>query len=401
MAKKFRPIRSLYPRSLALVIVILLVSCFGVALTLTTGAATYVAVSEAENGTLTTQATPVNDAAASGGKAVRFTAQTGGSQCTISAKLVNSCRPWLGAFANTNPSFASDIKSQILGHESLIGRQLDMPHTYHPAGSNTLSSTDIYFANRPNTILVTNWKPANDWGDAGGGNASVNAGIDQMANSIKSLGSKKIMLVLFHEPENDVSNEPSCPNISYKGNLGTPTEYRNMWANVQNRFDALGVTNVVWVMNYMGFSNWNCLIKPLWPGNDRVDWVAWDPYSPSNDKTWDEAVSEYYNYFANNSDSSHAFTSKPWMLGEFGIGHGSSGGRADQPHTYAFYDDAKASLAANRYPRLKAYLGFDTQGVHDTQIAYVTVTHEYDPVELQHYKAFAQDPRFTDSYYIN
>lgn len=355
---------------------------------------------QAENGALTTRATVINDTAASGGKSVRFTAPTG-SQCTISDKLVNSCRPWLGAFANKNISFASDSKSQTLGHESLIGRQLDIVHTFHTAGTNQLSSASVFFAKRPNTILNANWKPSGSWRDASGSNASVNAGIDQMAASVKALGTTKIMLTLFHEPENDVSSEPSCPNVSYKGSQGTPADYRAMWANVQNRFQAAGVTNVVWVMNYMGFSNWNCLIKPLWPGNSRVDWVAWDPYSPSNDKTWDEAVSDYYNFFSNNSDSTHAFTSKPWMLAEFGIGHGSSGGRADQPHTYAFYDDAKASLAANRYPRLKAYVNFDMQGVHDTQIAYVTVTHEYDPVELQHYKAFAQDPRFTDSYYNN
>jgi hypothetical protein len=387
-------------KRLSIGIVVVLVAITGLYFVQKSGAATYVTSAQAENGALTSRAIAVNDAAASGGKAVRFTAQAG-NQCTISDKLVNSCRPWLGAFANKNISFADDSKSQTLGHESLIGRQLDIVHTFHTAGTNQLSSASVFFAKRPNTILNANWKPSGSWRDASGSNASVNAGIDQMAASVKALGSTKILLTLFHEPENDVSSEPSCPNVSYKGSMGTPADYRAMWANVQNRFQAAGVTNVVWVMNYMGFSNWNCLIKPLWPGNSRVDWVAWDPYSPSNDKTWDEAVGDYYNFFSNNSDSTHAFTSKPWMLAEFGIGHGSSGGRADQPHTYKFYDDAKASLAANRYPRLKAYVNFDMQGVHDTQIAYVTVTHEYDPVELQHYKAFAQDPRFTDSFYNN
>ena len=396
-AHRFSPKR-LSPVAIRAVVVIAAVGLIGFCLMLTSLAATYATSFEAENGTLGSSATQVTATGTSGGKAVRFQASTGSTSCTVSSKLVNSCRPWLGAAVNDNVSFASDTKSQILGHESLIGRQLDIAHTYHTAGSNSLSATDTYFAKRPNTILVTNWKPSNDWGDAGGGNASVNAGIDQMANSIKSLGSTKIMLVLFHEPENDVSSEPSCPNVSYKGNLGTPTEYRNMWANVQNRFDAAGVTNVVWVMNYMGFTNWNCLIKPLWPGNSRVDWVAWDPYSPSNEKTWDEAISDYYNFLSSSSDSTHDFNSKPWLLGEFGIGHGNTT-TADQAHTYKFYDDAKASLAANRYPRLKGYLDFDVQGVHDTQIAYVTTTHVYDPVELQHYKAFAQDPRFTDAFY--
>lgn len=354
-------------------------------------AATSVASRETESGVLANGASLVSDSAASGGMAVRFAAATGGQECAISSKLVNSCRPWLGGFANSNASFASDTKSQILGHESLIGRQLDMPHTYHPVGSNTLSAADTYFATRPNTILVTNWKPANIWKDADGSNASINAGIDQMANSIKSLGTTKIMLVVFHEPENDVSSDPNCPDVSYKGSAGTPTDYRNMWANVRSRFDNAGVTNVVWAMNYMGFSAWNCLVKDLWPGNDKVDWVMWNPYSGSNAQTWDDAASIYYDWLTQNSDAQHDFLSKPWGLGEFGIGHGNTQ-VADQAHTYQFYDDIKASLVANRYPRIKAYLGFDTQGVHDTQIAYVTVTHEYDAVELQHYKNFAQDP---------
>ena len=50
-----------------------------------------------------------------------------------------------------------------------------------------------------------------------------------------------------------------------------------MWHNVRHRFDALGVTNVVWVMNYTGYVTGQCLTKDLWPGNDYVDWVMWDP----------------------------------------------------------------------------------------------------------------------------
>ena len=61
-----------------------------------------------------------------------------------------------------------------------------------------------------------------------------------------------------------------------------------MWHNVRARFDALGVTNVVWVMNYMGWKDWNCVVKDLWPGNDYVDWVMWDPY-PKN-ATWTSFV---------------------------------------------------------------------------------------------------------------
>jgi Carbohydrate binding domain len=59
------------------------------------------------------------------------------------------------------------------------------------------------------------------------------------------------------------------------------------------------------------------------------------------------------------------------------------------------YDDALASLRAGRFPRLKLYEPFDTIGVADTRISY-THTGVFDPVEQQHYNAFANDPRFSN-----
>ena len=64
------------------------------------------------------------------------------ASCTVSAKLVNSCRPWLGAFAYNYPQTAADAKSQLLYHEQRIGRQADVVHSYHPAGNNQLSSVE-------------------------------------------------------------------------------------------------------------------------------------------------------------------------------------------------------------------------------------------------------------------
>src|SRR6185312_8369287 len=106
------------------------------------------------------------------------------SICSVSTKLVNSCRPWVGGFANGYAQAASDAKSQLLYQEQRQGRQNDVVHTYHSLGSNTLSSVDTYFANRPNTILFTNWKPSSKWNTI----SSANGAIDSMANSIKALG---------------------------------------------------------------------------------------------------------------------------------------------------------------------------------------------------------------------
>ena len=88
------------------------------------------------------------------------------------------------------------------------------------------------------------------------------------------------MLTIYHEPEGNISagGSPSCPTQSFKGSSGSTADYVNMWHHIRDRFDALGVDNVVWVMNYMGYVTWHCVTKDMWPGNDYVDWVMWDPY---------------------------------------------------------------------------------------------------------------------------
>src|SRR5437763_2239390 len=121
--------------------------------------------------------------------------------CTVSPILVNSCRPWLGAAVANYPQVAADTQSQVLYHEQRINRQLDIVHTYHPVGTNHLSAADTNFATRPGTTLYANWKPTATWADI----ASHNAGIDEMAASVKALGDHRIFMTLWHEPENDVS----------------------------------------------------------------------------------------------------------------------------------------------------------------------------------------------------
>jgi hypothetical protein len=341
---------------------------------------------EPEAGTLNAPAAVVTPSGASGGSAVQFGST---NTCVVSSILVNSCGPWLGAAAYGNPGAASDIRSQLLYHEQLIGRQLSVVHLYNPVGTNQLSADAVYFANRANTYVYQNWKPTSQWANI----ASNNAGIDQMAASIKSLGSKKIFLTIFHEPENDVSagGDPNCPNTSYKGSAGTVAEYKNMWAYVENRFNSDGVTNVVWVMNYMGYQTWDCLVPDMWPGNNLVDWVTWDPYSTGDSSTYSNTVGRFYHLLESDNTTANNFTSKPWGLGEWGDCN-----TADQAHIYGFDDQAKAALDANTYPRLKLHMIYDDT-LNEPTLGCLTnysAANVQDPTEQNHYNLFANDNAF-------
>ncbi len=306
--------------------------------------------------------------------------------CTVSATLVNSCRPWLGAAVNDHPSGTTgSLKTEIANHEARIGRQLDVVHDYRTPGQ-TMSTDDVYYANRANTYLMLNWKPANPWVNADGGDATVNTQIDNMAQSIKALGSTKIFLSIYHEPENDVSSG-NCTTNAKGAAAGSPAQYVAMWHNVRARFNADGVTNVVWVMNYMGFSKWNCLVPQLWPGNSYVDWVLWDPYTPGGGANLNAAIGNLYTYLTNNSDTNHDYTSKPWGLNEWGASF------SNAAQTYQAYADAKADVDNNTFPKLKLWDVWDNLGF---KTDYNNAGGQ-DPAEQAAYNKFADDSQFVDS----
>ena len=317
--------------------------------------------------------------------------------CTVSAKLVNSCRPWLGAWANTYAGHTGGLVNQISDHENRLGRQVDWVHAYAEVGTNALSADMKTYATRANTTLLLAYKPGSPWSTAGGGNATVNAGIDSMANSIKSIAPKKIVLSVWHEPENDVTpSTTSCTGVGTASQQGSPADYVQMWRNVYNRFNAAGVTNVIWGVNYMVYNGGTCIIKPLWPGNDIVDWVFADPYvnGTENRNTFTTRMDFVYDYFSNNSDATHDFASKPWGFAEWGVQ------QMAQPQAYAIYDEARQDLISNRYPKFKAYTIFDAaSGPKGGGAVGKADDGTLDPVEQQHYNGFANDPRFTDAFY--
>lgn len=315
------------------------------------------------------------------------------SNCTVSSTLVNSCRPWLGAAVEGYPQVAATKTAQFQYAEQRIGHQMDIFHDYHQPGSLPLNSDEIYFAKRSNTYIYVNWKPASNWADADGGNASVNASIDQAAANIKSIAPHKIFLTIWHEPENDVSGGTSC--AVKPGSAGTPAQYRAMWQNVENRFKADGVTNVVYVMNYMGYYKWDCLIPEMWPGNDLVDWVTYDVYSSGDSSTVSNTIGRLYNLLETDNSSTTNFESKPWGAAEWGDCN-----TADQAHVYSYYQQMKTALDDNTYPRLKMYMVYDDNGNNAGMgcLTEYSKAGTYDPTEQTDYNNFADDPIFTSSY---
>lgn len=322
--------------------------------------------------------------------------------CTPTDKLVNPCRPWLAGFSSDSGGLIADIEGKngvAAGLEPRTGKKLDVVRAYIPNGKFAINKESKYFIDRPDTTLFTNYKPSIPWREGDGRNATINSQIDQMADSINANVPKykKIFLSIDAEPEDDVSaldpdTQNQCPTQSLKGKTqsGTPQEYRDMWRNVRGRFNAKGASEkVVWVMNYMGYKNWDCLVKPLYPGDDLVDWITWDPYV-SNGSTWNEEVSRFYTLLEQQTSPTHQFTSKPWGLAEYGSW------QTSQEAVYKMYNDSQAAVEANTFPRLKLYSIFDGTGVNNSKIEYAGTTGQKDPKELAEYSKFAQSRAFVN-----
>jgi fibronectin type 3 domain-containing protein len=305
--------------------------------------------------------------------------------CALTAILENPCRPLLGAESNGYLPGAT-FPERMKEHEERIGRAMDLVHIY-VTDKPTMTTYEKQVASTPGRIALVNWKVSTDWGNAADG--TLDDKIDVMADSIASIP-QKVMLTVAHEPEDNLSPtgaDQTCPTSQKTDSRGTPADYVAMWHHVRERFDAKGVGNVVWVMNYMGYSKYFGCAERLWPGNAYVDWVMWDPY-PTGSSSYEKTVGGFYSYLTEHSDAEHDYLSKPWGLAEWGyIG-------TSQPAAYAMYADAKNALHTNLFPKLKAYLIWDNVGAGDERVGYDSLGNP-DPQEQAAYNSFANDPTFS------
>jgi hypothetical protein len=319
--------------------------------------------------------------------------------CTPNAILVNPCRPWLGAAVGGNPGASTSAMAQFTYLEHLVGHGLDIYRDYHtypgapgPNSDPPLNSTEIYFATH-GVYVDVNWNPSKTWQQAlpvsQGGSPATNSYIAAVAANIKKIAPHKIFLSLWHETNLDVSGGTNCPHGGHVANAGTPAQYIAAYRNVWNTFKADGVTNVVWVMDYAGDLQRQCLVPQLWPGNSYVDWVIYDTYS--HGKSWEQTSGRFYTVLENENSPSFDVDAKPWGIGEFGAC------RQSEQSSNQYYLSVDQAIQDNTYPRLKMYLIFADTG-NTSGLGCLTDYGENGQVDLSKQAAFnqfANAPAFT------
>ncbi|MEK8143557.1 glycosyl hydrolase [Streptomyces sp. M10(2022)] len=129
--------------------------------------------------------------------------------------------------------------------------------------------------------------------------------IDPQARRIKAYG-KRVFFSFDQEVDARV------------GDAGTPQEYVAAYRHIHDRFEQLGVDNVVWVWTVSGYLKAGELFEQLYPGDEYVDWIGMDQYNyftchrTTDWKEFDRSQRPTYDWLRANISAA-----KPVMFAEF------------------------------------------------------------------------------------
>lgn len=283
---------------------------------------------------------------------------------------------WLGGYRSRTPW--TSWTEFVHDHEAMIGRPLDVLRHFRRmlSGHLALDAQMLAFIEDDRRLLV-NWKPGGagqeQWGNSAGVASEhcadesicqvVDDNLRQLADSIAAIAPRRIMLTLWHEPENEVDGHVCAPPDC----RGTEEEYVAMWSNTRAIFEERGADNVIWAWTMTGYSGHFALLPDLWPGNELVDWVLWDPYLQGTGGTDIVAkIDVAYEYFLTAGDADHDWASKPWGLAEWGTALAPN--QATPEEQAAAFAQLEAALNdEGAFPRLKLLAYFDA-GASEIQV---------------------------------
>ncbi len=299
-----------------------------------------------------------------------------GGNCTVSSMLVPSCGVWWGLGAV--PLGSESYDQALTNLENQEGRPADLIHFYHTGTQLFPSASDIAMSTSTgrNQILMENWKPelGHTWAQVAAGVPQVDQEIDNEAAYIKTHYTKKFFLSVHHEPENEI--------IPTAGSGYTAADYAAMYRHVVLRLKADGVTNAIFTMDYMGYSKWceASWFSQLYPGDDVVDWIAYDPYSTGAGTFATMADGKdgtrwagFYKW------ATTVHPDKPLMLAEWGVTETSD------PNAKANFFNNMPTLEKS-YPAIKALIYWNSGG-YPTRI-------DSSPQSLAAFRALAQNPMY-------
>ncbi|WP_328655076.1 glycosyl hydrolase [Micromonospora sp. NBC_00330] len=301
---------------------------------------------------------------------------------SVSDKLVPSCGAWWGMYSPAGASGGWDHGKAVTDVETQVGRKFDIVHRYHDfsnAGSNG-AFPDVYESQqmREGRLMFFAWESRDfsagttlKWSDVYGGKQDDT--IDAVAGRIRAAG-VPVFIGFDHEPE----DEP---------NKGSDADFVRAWRYVHERFANAGATNAVWVWTMMGWSGHYSRYAGLYPGDQYVDWVAYDPYNfhVCNGSTVWKSPSTTVGGFYRWLDDNGIGAGKPRMLAEFGTNFNS----ADPGAKQRWFQEFPAALKA--HPKIKAAIYFNSAGM-TSRTSTCDMTMNHDASAVAGFTQAGQDP---------
>jgi hypothetical protein len=279
------------------------------------------------------------------------------ASCSLSKMMVPSCGVLWGAYrplqsGETWTTDTTDLESQV-------GRKFDIVYRYHDfstSGAGVFPDANEQALAASGRVLLDDWAPRIfstgvqlKWADVADGTYDSTV-IDPEAERIKAYG-KPIMLSFDHEMDARV------------GTSGTAADYVAAYRHIEDTFNSLGVTNVIWVWTITGYSGHNSEFQSLYPGSSYVDWIGYDPYNfgsckSEGWKTFSQTIDPEYQWLESNG-----FGNKPFILPEYGTVPDPS----DSSAAATWYSSIPSVLAS--HPNIKALVTWDDQvGSCNTQL---------------------------------
>jgi hypothetical protein len=302
-------------------------------------------------------------------------------QPAVSDKLVPREGAWWGSYPG---QAAGDVEAR----EALYGRKVDVLHRYHDWNDVWPTDAEQAYAAQGRFLYVS-WENrifgGNTvcWADVADG--SQDAAIDAQAQRLAAFG-QRLFVGFLHEPEDNLGPCQAGAINDSVADMGSAQEFRAAFRHIVARVRPVA-PNVVWVFSVMGHdpaSSWT-----FYPGDDVVDWVAWDAYNWANCagrtadswRSFQQIAQGMYGYLDAIGNA------KPRMLGEFGSHDDSALGSKDQ-----WLREVPAILRT-AMPELKAVVYFDRV---DTRVPTDPCTWVVDssPEAEAGFAAAAADPYF-------
>lgn len=265
--------------------------------------------------------------------------------CTLSDKLVPSCGALWGIY--TKPNGSEGWETPFTSLENSTGRQFDIVKRYHDwsnEGSNGQfpdAAEKALGANGQRTLLFA-WT-SNIWSDGTFAKwADITAGkyddtvIRPAAERIKAWN-LPVFMSFDHEMDGAMRTK-----------VGTSAEFVAAFRHIHDVMTGSGVSNIIWVWNPTGYLGNASKIAEMYPGDQYVDWIAWDPYNfyHCNNSAWkspEVTIGSFYDWLV-----ARGMDNKPFMLGEYGS--------SMDPNNSSAMGDWYSGMnrALKQYPKIKA-----------------------------------------------